>query len=178
MSNYVIKEQVIEIPKSTGIDGFLLVLGSVLKLPRVSDINIEATGVVKVKRWLREEELADSTIQFDFDSVSPYSIIRNGEVQDVGFATEDKTPLWWIGHLFLQAQQDHMHCVSFVTGADVVVFNWCAAEDLRFRDELFGLPVLRDRFIDDDVLLLCTSYGQETRMVDVRKSYKLTLPTE
>lgn len=175
---YVEREQTVEVPKETGVDGFLFALKQILKLSRVAHVNIDSRGVIKVKRWVRQDEDEDTRLAIDFDGLHPYNIIRNGEVEDLGYADQND-PLKYLADMFRVASSDHMSCVAFVSGADTIFYKWCdRLAKVRFKDEVFGLPLLRDRFIEDDVLLLCTAYGKGAGMQDVRKSYKITIPRE
>jgi len=178
MNDYALREDTVEIPPGAGVEGFLHALKQVLKLPRVTDIHIDARGVVKYSHWVRETEEVGFQLTVDFDELCPYKIIRNSVVVDLGYAGEG-SPLGHIARMFERAELDHMHCVSFVTGAASSVRSWfrdCA--QMKVVNQLMGLPLLTDRFLEDDTLILCTAFGRGAEMKDVRMSYRITVPKE
>jgi hypothetical protein len=44
------------------------------------------------------------------------------------------------------------------------------------EEEIFGLPFLRDRLLEDYVLILCAGFARGAALVDTQKSYKLVIP--
>jgi hypothetical protein len=176
---YEEKNESIEVPKGSGIDGFLLAIRQILQLPRVQSVIIDARGKVSYKYFLREGEEALGLV-LNFDELMPYAIVRNGEVEEVLPMSGNAAVV--IGQLFERAASDHVYPVAWVAGANSTFWRWFdAALEGRgvagtHRDELFGLPFLRDRMVDDRVLLLCCAFGRRAALAETQRSYKILMP--
>ena len=176
--DYVERERVIDVPKAAGVDGLLHVVKEALRFPRVTSVTIDARGSVRVRHYVRANAMdAPVPLTVDFEDFRPYNIIRNGDVVDLGIATEhDNTPpispLAHLAMMFRRAEKDHMFPVCFVTGRHTILYDWCGG---AFSDDVFGFPVHKDQDIEDDALVLCTAFGRGASIADVRTSYRLTL---
>ena len=175
MAEFVEVTKTIEVPKGAGIEGFIRILRQVLKLPRVTDVHISANGTVKAKHWVQEEAI-DVPLNIDFVDLCPYTVIRNHSVVDMGYA-DDTNALHHMFRMCNKAREEQLHCVAFVTGAMSKLEQWIAQTcGEPSYDYIMGLPVYRDRFIDDDALILCLAYAEDSEMKDVIKSYRITIP--
>jgi hypothetical protein len=176
MSEYKEINDSIEVPRNTGIEGFLRVVRDILKRPRVQGIEIDARGKVSYRYFARqgEEKLPLST---DFETLRPYMVVRNGKaVELVDPSPHAPTAL---GQLFDMAAVDHLFPVAWVAGVQSRFWDWYASStklSLSSREELFGLPFLTDREIPDESLLLCTAFARAASLIDVQKSYKIVIP--
>jgi hypothetical protein len=177
MSEYTPIEVSVDVPLNTGVEGFLLALKKILRLSRVTDIYINDKGHVTYKRWVREEDDAESNVEIDFETVSPMSVIRNNEIEDLGFLPDD-TALSRIAYMFYKSAVDQMYPLAIVIGADSVLPSWFKQSSNIdvIGSQFYGLPLIKDRSVSDDLLLLCTSYGRGGSIVDIRKTYKITMP--
>jgi hypothetical protein len=171
--------ETIEIPKGTGIDGFLRAVGDLLRLPRLQEIKIDARGRVSYARFVPKEESRES-VAIDFESLMPYAIVRSGTVVEV--TPPDANAAVVLGELFRVVAAERLYPVAWVAGAGTRVWDWYALSTGQpasaTREDLFGLPVALDRMIEDDVLLLCAAYGRYASLVDAQKSFKIVLPRE
>ncbi len=166
----------VDVPKNTGVEGFLLAIRQILKRrQRVQKIEIDARGKVSYSHYARAEDNR-TPIEIDFDSVSPNAAIRNADVREL--IIEETAPQIVIPKMLARASIDQMFPVAFVTGANTVLFDWIKKETgIDFPDgTAFGLPVLRDRHIPDETLVLATSFGPHGALVDVQRSYKVVMP--
>jgi hypothetical protein len=170
----------IQVPNNVGIEGFLRAIKTILLKPKVQRINIDAKGKVTFTRYALvtdEEELLNAGV--DFDDLQPYAVIRNAVVQEVMLPTEPAPVV--IGHLFDRAAADQMRPIAFAIGASSQFWSWYALSTghrVGTRDQLFGLPVLTDRYIDDSIVFLCAGYGRDAAFVDTQTSYKINIPQD
>jgi hypothetical protein len=177
MMNYVEQNEAVEVPKGTGIEGFMRAIREVLQLPRVQEIHVDARGKVSYKYFLREGE-TPSELKVEFDSLMPYAIVRNGLVVEVQPRAGADNAAVILGQMFARAAIDHVYPVAWVAGANTIFWRWfdeSTGQASLVHDELFGLPFVRDRMVEDPVLLLCTAYGRYASIVDTQRSYKLLM---
>lgn len=167
-----------DIPKHAGIEGFILAIRSILKMPRIANINIDNKGKVTFTRYARVEE-PRRQIEVDFESVAPSAIVRNGHVVEVDADSFHGNAAICVAALFSRAAQDHMYPVAWVVGANTVLPSWHALTTgvVLPTGSAYGLPVLRDRFIPDEALILACAYGQDAALIDARQAYKVTMPS-
>lgn len=175
---YIEQKESVEIPKNVGVKGFLLALESILKLPRLQDINIDRFGKVHYRYFLREGE-SRMPLNVDFEGISPHSIVRNSKLFEVELR-EDEGASVSVARLFELAAMDHVFPVAFVAGSSTLFWSWyessCQFRKMN-RDELFGFPFLVEpRHIGENVLLLCAAHARGGALIDTQRTYKLTIP--
>lgn len=166
-----------EVPKASGVEGFLLAIRKILELPRLQGLTVDSRGKINYTYVLREEE-EEKPFAISFDEVLPHAIIRNGQVQEIPFAHENCAVA--AAQMFRLLAVDHLTPISFVAGANSRLWGWYKETTglERVGDDFFGLPVLYDRHIDDASLVLCGAYSKDSSMADTVKSYKITIPKE
>jgi hypothetical protein len=173
--SYQEQNESIEIPKGTGIEGFLRAIREILQLSRLQEIHVDARGKVSYKYFLREGETAKA-LDVEFESLMPYAIVRNGHVEEV--LPRGNNAAVVIGQMFAKAALDHVYPVAWVAGANTIFWEWfdkSTGQASLVHEELFGLPFVRDRMVEDPVLLLCTAYGRNASLTDTQRSYKLLM---
>jgi hypothetical protein len=175
-SEYKEVTDVIEVPKNTGVKGFLRVVEDILKRPRVQNIEIDSRGKVSYRYFARagEEKLPLNT---NFDTLMPYMAIRNGIAVELADPSPNAPTA--LGQLFDMATADHLFPVAWAAGAQSRFWDWYSSSTrltLSSREELFGLPFLTDRSIPDETLVLGAAYARGASLVDLRKSYKIVIP--
>ncbi len=176
-TNYVEHVEKIEVPKNTGIAGFLRSLETVLRVPRVQEIKIDSKGKIQY-RHLIPEDAQTAPIGIDFEDIMPYAVIRNAKIQEV-FNPGMSGASVVLARLFDCVMRDRLHPLAFVGGAQTIFWKWyevtvgiVPAE----VDELFGLPFLIDRKLEPEMLFLCAGYDRSAMLSDTQKSYKLLIP--
>jgi hypothetical protein len=167
----------IDVPQHAGVEGFIAAIRQVLKKPRVTQVIIDAHGKLTFTRFARPEE-PRKHVEVDFETVSPASLVRNAEVQEIDLSRWDDNAAVCIAMMFHTASLEQMYPVGFVTGANTRLFDWHKQTTgvMLLNNTAYGLPVHRDRFISDDALLLVTAYARNAGLIDVQKSYKMTMP--
>jgi len=171
---YKEQSEQLEVPKGTGVDGFLHALREILELPRLQEIHIDGRGKITYKYFLREGE-APQALGLEFDSLMPYAVVRNGYIEEMLLTTSH--PAVVLGQMFAKAAADHVYPVAWVGGAKSAFWAWFEKTMGAGRqDELYGLPFLRDRMIEDDVLILATAFGRRAPFIETQRSYKILLP--
>ena len=178
MQEYREHTEVIEIPKGTGAKGFLRAIEEILKLDRVQGISIDARGQVTYTRYiLEDDDNLDIGPRMHFETLMPYAVVRNGIVDEVTTFPQD-SPAVVAAHMFNAACKIRLTPVAFVTGADTTLFDWMRGSGLEVvsKEELFGLPILRDRLVADYVLLLAAAYGRGASFNDTQHSFKVVMP--
>lgn len=159
MEGYQERSSSISVPKNTGIEGFLRTLKGILTLPRVQSVNIDATGKINYTRYVREGE-TDNPIGVDYTGLDPWSIIRNGELEELTRHTEAPAP-YVIAVMFNRIAREGLVPVAFATGADSDFWRWherTADIELSRTSSAYGLPIFTDRQMPDHSLVLCAAF--------------------
>lgn len=76
-TDYVEVNEAVEVPRNTGIRGFMHTIESILKLPRVQRIEIDSRGKVSYTYFARREE-EHAPLRMNFSTLMPYAAVRNG----------------------------------------------------------------------------------------------------
>lgn len=176
MAEYEEVRDSVDIPKNAGVKGFLETVEGILKLPRVQEIRIDARGKVDFRYFLRAGE-ERKPLEMDFATLLPYAVIRNNPV--VELVDVDANAAVALGQLFDLAAADHLFPVAFVGGPGTTFWSWyetTTAISLHAREELYGVPFLSDRALEDYVLVLCAAYTRGAALIDTQRSYKLVIP--
>jgi hypothetical protein len=168
----------VEVPPNAGIRGFLRAIEEVLKLPRVQEIHVNARGNISFTHFARTGEQRQP-IEVNFESILPYSIIRNSRVEEL--VAPNVNAAVAVGQLFGMSARDHVVPVAFVGGAKTAFWRWLdTSTGLPLSgvstEVAFGIPFLYDRQLEDRVLVLCAAYTRASALVDVQRSYKLVIP--
>ena len=164
------------VPHAAGIIGFLKTIESVLKLPRVQEININAKGEVAYRYFLKAGEEA-RTLDIDLESVLPAMIIRNSKLEELPNPHASASVA--LCQLFSLMARDRLYPVAFVVGPSTCLWDWYAqtAPTLYTRhDELLGVPLLVEKTYEEQTLVLCASYTRSAALIDTQSSYKLVIP--
>jgi hypothetical protein len=174
MAMYEEELKTIDVPQGTGVAGLLKAIGKVLELPRVQNINIDKTKI-SYKRFRKPEE-PEQNVELDFDSIMPWQIVRTRTVIEVNIVSINAAVV--VGQLFSLANIEGYSPVAFVTSPSTKLWTWYTATTtlVTNREDLHGLPVLVDPHVPEEVLVLCVAYGRQATMVDVVKSYKVSIP--
>lgn len=164
----------IDVPKSTGVEGFFHVLRSILKLPRIQKVNIDVKGHVSYTHYVLDGDRAP--IKIDFEGIEPWHIIRNGDVEELQLHTSNAAIV--LTSMLDKVTLDKFCPVAFVVGANSIFWGWYL-ESTGFKlssdQNICGLPVHRDRQIPDTALILCAAYTKESALIDTQKSYKIEM---
>lgn len=175
MPSFIEEEKTIEVPKGIGVDGLLKAVAKVLELSRVQNITIDVTGKVSYKRFRKEDE-PEQVTGLDFSSVMPWQIVRGHAIEEV--PTNSTNAAVVLGQLFARVSMDGFNPVSFVASPSTKFWTWYTATTSLHTGhvELHGLPFLVDPQVPEEALVMCVAYGRRAGMVDVVKSYKITVP--
>lgn len=175
VTEYERHDEEMELPKGSGIPGLLRAIGEIARLPRVQQIVIQSNGKIEYSFHLRKGD-KPKELQINFEDIMPYAIARNGSIEELPYPSSHAATA--CGELFQRAAKDHVYPVAMLAGADTDFWRWYRdSTNLDSADEeLFGLPFLRDRMLDDRTLLLCTAYKRNATITDVVRSYKITIP--
>jgi hypothetical protein len=164
------------VPQAAGIIGFLKTIESVLKLPRVQEININAKGEVAYRYFLKAGEEA-RTLDIDLESVLPAMVIRNSKLEELTNPAVSAPVA--LCQLFNLVARDRLHPVAFVAGPNTCLWDWytqtAGFAPIR-KDELQGVPLLVEKTYEEQTLVLCASYTRSAALIDTQSSYKLVIP--
>jgi len=178
MDGYQEKTSSVSVPKNTGIDGFLKTLRTILLLPRVQTISIDAKGKVSYMRYVREGE-PDTAIDVDYTGLEPWSVIRNGHLDEIALNGDEPAPSV-LAAMFNKVACEGLVPVAFATGADTAFWSWhkrTSGVDLAKTATVYGLPLYTDRQLPDYSLVICASYIRGS-LVDCHRFIKATMGTE
>lgn len=170
----------INVPKNTGIEGFISTIRQLLGRPRLQSIHVDSRGTVTFKRFVEEgeEEGPNNNYGVDLESVQPYHVIRNADILELIPPEGLPSPVV-VSMLFDKAAMDKLRPLAWVVGRASLLWRWyqfTTGHALTDRESFFGLPVYPDRQMPDTVLLLCAGYGRDAAFIDTRVSYKVEIP--
>lgn len=166
----------VEVPKNAGKAGFLRAIESVLALPRLQEIRVDARGKVEFRYFLREGE-EQKTTQPDFTDLLPYAVIRNSEVREL--SQPDTNAAVAVSQLFDLVSADRLFPIAFAVGPSTTFWRWYRDStdiDPLSTEELCGIPLLSDHLLEDYVLVLCAGFSRHAALADTQRSYKLVIP--
>ena len=173
-------EETIEVPKETGVAGLLRVLEGIVNLKRVVEVRVQATRPpvrVTYKRYVIEGE-PDKPLAIDLESLSPYAVLRNGEIQEFEGVVGPAAVV--IAHLFREVSLVGLWPTAFVGGRASRFWDWhketMGMLPSQTREDAYGLPFMTDRQVADDTLLLAASYDRAATIIDTQRAYKFLLP--
>lgn len=167
----------VDVPRHAGVEGFVLAIREILRYPRVMSFSADNRGKISFTRFARREE-PRKKIEIDFDTVSPSAIIRNGKVEELDVEAIDGNAAVVAAKIFGRAAADNMYPVAWVVGAASYLPAWHAkTTGIELLTAMaYGLPILRDRFIPDETLLLACAFGPGAALIDAQTAYKITMP--
>lgn len=165
---------VVDVPRGVGVEGFLLTVKELLKVPRIQQLTISPQGKVHVTRLLQDNDPAPP-IELDLETLKPSAVIRNCErVKEIRPGT---TPWETVAKLFRAASRDRLYPIALVGGASSHFRTWFATTGFDFEDDeqFFGLTLFTDRYIDDDQLYLCAAMSRGGGLLDTVRAYKILM---
>ena len=176
MSDLQLLVDSIDVPRNTGLEGFIHTIRQILRLPRVQSININARGKVTYERYVAEGE--KDPIKVDFTGVEPGDIIRNAlnGVEELTTSIQDAAVI--LVTMLDRVSLEKLFPVAFVTGANSIFWSWypdTTRSSLSSRDSICGLPVYYDRHLPDTALILCAALARDGALIDTQKAYKVEM---
>ncbi len=178
MSEYKEVTDTIEVPKNTGIEGFLHTLRILLLKPKVQEIRIDGRGRVTCRRYaLENDSLQNSGV--DFKDLLPSAIVRNTSINEIAVSSGANAAVV-LGSLLDIVSTAQLKPLAFISGADTSLWEWfrtTTGVNLQDRTSLLGFPVHLDRAIPDAALILTAGYGRDASLMDARSSFKIEMPT-
>lgn len=169
--------QTIQIPESTGVEGFLLALRSVIQRPRVQRVVIDSSGRVTYTRLAEEEEEENPNIGVDFGELEPYGVIRNATVRELDYP-RNLGACDVVAAMFDAVTAEGYTSICFASGMETELWTWCylsSGVDLRSHNRFFGYPIYLDRNIPNSALVLCAGVGQTSALIDTRLAVKIEM---
>jgi len=167
----------LEVPKNVGPGGFILALKQIIQLPRVQRVEIMASGKVSYT-YYKQEGAPDRPLSVDFETIAPSAIVRNTEMIELPLVEEDTAPAV-VCKMFRAVRVAGLVPIAFVTGADTAFWGWHSRAGIvapdGAKDDAYGLPLVQDRHIPDEVLVLCAGYARSSALVDTVRSFKVVM---
>lgn len=171
--DFVERTDSVDVPKNSGLKGLLTLLSALLsEIPRVKEVVIRSTGKVDYT-WYAPSEGDQPKLNVTFESLLPWAIVRNTPLKE----ETPPEPNMGVYSLFRACHRDRLYPICFVTGSDTKLWDWLLAIGVPMEpsDTFFGYPLLQDREVPDDVLILCASFARTTQISDTYRSYKITM---
>jgi len=170
---YVEDGETIDIPPAAGVAGYVRVFQAVLELPRVQRVEV-VPGKLAYVRFVKEGE--QKPIEVDLETVLPYGIIRNRPVIEL-VMDEHMIAAVALGQMFAQVYMDGMFPIALVSGMNTLLYAWYATTSgvVQPTGSVHGLPVLLDRHLGEETLVMCAGNVPKAPMVDTTCSYKTTI---
>ncbi len=175
MPAYEEEVKTVKVPPGTGVAGLVKAVTSILELPRVQTISITVGKPIEYRR-LRKPEEPELNVDLDLTTLMPWQVVRAGAISEIRPSSMNAAIV--IGQLFMQSNIDGYNPVAFVGSPTSKFWAWYTGTTqlLASREELYGLPFLTDEGVPDEALILCSALGRRASMVDVVRSYKVTIP--
>ncbi len=172
---FVRYEEVMEVPREVGLEGFIRALREILKLPRVQHIHIDVRGKIEYAFFMQRGE-EKRVVTMNFSTLMPMALVRNAEVAEV--PGQHRTPGNAVSSMFNAAQVAHLIPIGFVVGANSHLWDWLTHHSMQApsQSSFFGLPVHTDRSCPDEALILCTAFRRDAELVEMKKAFKITIP--
>jgi hypothetical protein len=169
-----------EVPKETGKPGIVELFKGIIELKRVVEVHVMAhRAPVKVtfKRFVADDE-PDKPLAIDLESLTPYAVLRNGEIQEFDGGTGPAAVV--LAHLFREVSLLGLWPIAFVSGRASRFWDWhketMGMIPSQTREDAYGLPFMTDRQVDDSTLLLAASYDRTAAIIDAQRAFRLLLP--
>lgn len=176
MSDFREQSDTIEVPRGTGVDGFVATIIGILKMPRIQYIHIDGNGRIKYARVVRKGE-EFQRYSPDFEQLQPSFIIRQSNVKEL---PAEENAAYAITMMFKAAGIEKLFPVAFVTNPKTRLWDWLidsAGIDLSQTDDvLYGVPLIYDEQIPNYVLILSTAFLPNATMGEIRRCFKITMP--
>lgn len=167
--------QSVDVPASTGVDGFLQAIREIIRQPRVQRVVLEASGRVTFIRLVNEGE--EPNLNVAFSHLEPYAIIRNADMRELSYPPA-MGAADVLASMFDAVNQNGFTPICFATGVNTLLYNWfyfTSNVELQTVDKLFGYPVYFDKQLPDASLVLCAGVGQTSALIDTRLSVTVTM---
>lgn len=176
MSDLQLVTHSIEVPKNTGVEGFLLTVREILKLSRVQSVSIDGKGKVTYKRYA--EEVERQPIGIDYEGIEPWSIARNAPdgIEELTLSSTNAGVV--LTAILDRASMEGLYPTAFISGPNTILWKWYQYTtnfSLGSNKRLCGLPLLLDRHVPDTALILCAAYTREGAIIDTQKAYKIEM---
>ena len=172
--DYVERTDEVDVPKNTGVPGLNKLLTEMLtEIPRIKEITIKSNGKVRYT-WYAPVGAPEKILQIQFESLMPYAVIRNAAVAEV----TPRYPYMRLSALFMACEKDHLYPICFVAGTDSLLQKWLVSAfglEYEHMESIYGYPLLLDKDVPDDVLILCASFGRTNQLADTYCCYKVLL---
>ncbi len=163
-----------EVPKNTGLPGLFKLLGEMLnEIPRIKEIVIKSSGKVRYT-WYTPVGAPEKVLQVQFEDLRPYAVIRNTPMLEV----TPKFPHMRLSSLFLACDKDRLYPICFVAGAESLLWKWVVSAfgiEYDQMESIYGYPLLLDKDVPDDALILCASFARTNQLADAYRCYKVLL---
>lgn len=170
---YIEDGESIDIPPAAGVAGYVRVFQAILELPRVQRVEV-VPGKIEYMRLVRDGE--HKPIEVDLETVLPYGIIRNRPVIEL-VMDERMSAAVALGQMFAQVYMDGLFPIALVSGVSTLLYMWYATTTgaVQPTGSVHGLPVLLDRHLGEEALVMCAGNAPKAPMVDTACSYKTTI---
>ena len=176
MSELQLVTESIDVPRNTGIDGFLHTVREVLKLSRVQSINIDGKGKVTYKRYTDDDDRR--LVGIDFTDVEPWHLTRNAPDGVEELLLSSTNAAVTLTAMLDRASYEKLYPVGFVSSPNTMLWGWyqyTTGFSLGSHERLCGVPVYYDRHVPDSALILCASFSRDGALVDTQKAYKIEM---
>lgn len=165
----------IDVPKNTGIEGFVLTIREILKRPRLQEIRIDARGKITYKRLVQDGE--DQPLNVDLETVTPKGVMTRALLQELVLPPNLPAAVS-ISKMFDRFTIDQVQPLVFVSGTGTIFWEWYEATTrsaLYARTHAFGMPFVLDRDIPDTALLLFGTTLGSASLIDTTHILKLEM---
>jgi len=181
MAEYKEVKGTIAVPANTGVEGFLHTIKTLMARPRLQSFQVDSKGTVSFRRFVLKDEQAESAKDnygVSLEHLQPYYVVRNALIRELT-NIDGLNAASVVGVLMARAARDDMQPLSFLVNPTTLLWRWykeSTGHEWEEQGVFFGLPVLTDRYVPEEALLLCAGYGRDAAFVDTQISYKAEIP--
>lgn len=166
----------IDVPRNTGVEGFIQTVRTILRRSRVQEIRITADGKVNYRRLVHGEQ-EETPLDVDLETLTPMAVARRAEVRELTLPPSLSAAIS-ISKMFDRFAIDQIYPIIWGVSPATVFWKWFEATSksaLHARSHAFGLPVIADRHIPDTALLLFGAINSGASLIDTTNVLKLEM---
>jgi len=164
----------LSVPKNTGIKGFLRAIETVLKVPFIQKIEINAQGEISYLHQVVEAESPLDPLVF-FDDLYPWASIKDKEMEELNLGIYDSSRT--LVRLLDVVTAQNLKPLAFIVSTDTVLYKWMDVTSFfePKTKNLCGIKILEDEHLPDTTLLLAAGLEVANDLFIAEKTYKVEI---
>lgn len=155
----------LQVPKATGVQGFLRTIERVLTVPRLRSMHVSHTGQVSYEALVPEEVKDLPVLDVELESLLPSQLLRNIETAEY-LPKEGSTPTDQVVGTILQVLAAGLFPCRWLCADLRTVHKWSGLVPSVADEDLLGFPVMEDPGLPREALILLGAVLRGAALVD------------